>query len=136
MSNPCFELWLVLHLKENPGAQHRHAIQKLFSGLTPNVQTKHVDFEILSQGYDEALRRAERIEADAINAGEPSRNPTTEVFHLTNSIDPTGAWRRNLSRIQGQQLSLKKATAAAKAAFEQADSETIAPPSGHDDTQP
>jgi hypothetical protein len=24
ISNPCFELWLLLHFRENPGMQHRH----------------------------------------------------------------------------------------------------------------
>jgi hypothetical protein len=134
MSNPCFELWLILHIRENPGAQHRHALQKLIGELTPDVRAKHVEFELLSQGYDEAVRRAERLETDAIGAGEPTRNPTTEVFHLTDSIDPAGSTRRNLIRVQGRQLSLNKATAAAQAAFAQAERETAETSSNGDDS--
>jgi hypothetical protein len=134
MSNPCFELWLILHLRENPGAQHRHVLQKQMGELAPDVRTKHVDFELLSQGYDEAVRRAERLETDAMDAGEPTRNPTTEVFHLTNSIDPAGIMRRNLARLQGRQLSLNRATVAAEAAYAQAERESAEGSSDSDDS--
>ena len=29
ISNPCFELWLLLHFREQPGPQNRHRIQHI-----------------------------------------------------------------------------------------------------------
>lgn len=34
ISNPCFELWLLLHFRENPGAQHRHTLQAWMKSLS------------------------------------------------------------------------------------------------------
>lgn len=121
MSNPCFELWLLLHLRENPGAQHRHKLQDMLAKLTPGVADKHLDFDLLAAGYDDAFRRAERLERAALEDGEAGRNPTTEVFHLTDSIDPAGAVRR--ARPPRPDSGRAKATAAADAAFAQAEAE-------------
>jgi len=96
MSNACFELWLILHLRESPGAQHRHHLQAMLAELMPGVEEKHLNFEQLIEGYDDAYRRAERMERAAIESGEEGRDPTTEVFHLTDSIDEAGAQRRAL----------------------------------------
>ena len=121
MSNACFELWLLLHLRENPGAQHRHHLQDMLGELMPGVREKHLDFDLLIAGYDEAFRRAERLERDALAAGEPARDPTTEVFHLTDSIDDDGRRRRTPPVFADDGRA--KAEAAAVAAFAQAERE-------------
>lgn len=121
MSNACFELWLVLHLRENPGPQHRHKLQETLAELMPGVRDKHLDFDLLIAGYDEAFRRAERLERDALDAGEEGRDPTTEVFHLTDSIDNDGLRRR--ARTVVADSGRAKAGAAAAAAFAQAERE-------------
>jgi hypothetical protein len=90
MSNPCFELWLLLHLRDSPGPQHRHHLQRMLSERMSAVESKHVDFELLVDGYEDAVRRSELLERDAIEANERGRNPSTEVHHLTNSIDQDG----------------------------------------------
>ena len=123
MSNPCFELWLLLHLRENPGPQHRHHLQKLLGDLMPTVRSKHIDFDQLVKGYEDAVRRAERLEIDANEADEATRNPTTEVFHLTNSIDDEGKARRDTKRNPAGQAAREKAEAAARTALEQAERE-------------
>lgn len=43
VSNPCFELWLLLHLRESPGPQHRQALQRMIRAFLPNYG-KHIDF--------------------------------------------------------------------------------------------
>jgi hypothetical protein len=123
MSNPCFELWLLLHLREHPGARHRQEIQQLLAELMPRMSPKHIDFESLVDGYEEAVRRAERLEADAQAAAEHGRNPSTEMFHLTNSIDEAGCAKRQVTLQAKQQHSLRKAQAAAQAAIAQAERE-------------
>ncbi len=121
MSNPCFELWLLLHLRENPGAQHRHKIQDMLVDLTPRVAEKHLDFERLIVGYDIAFKRAERLEGESRDRGDTVGNPSTEVFHLTDSIDEGGAARR--AKPTRSSSSREKAEAAAAAALEQAAAE-------------
>jgi hypothetical protein len=126
MTNPCFEFWLVLHLRDSPGAQDRHAMQRILQELMPRVQLKHIDFPQIVAGYESAFRRAERIERDAIEAGEVGQNPSTEMFHLTDSIDEDGRNRRAAAaRERGDQdaRSREKAAAAARAALEQAERE-------------
>lgn len=88
ISNPCFELWLVLHLRESPGMQHRHAMQGLLETLDPNYDkdAKHVDFPHYVPGYEHAVKRAMRLDALARQVGTPGHNPTTNVYELTELI--------------------------------------------------
>jgi RloB-like protein len=126
MSNACFELWLILHFRESPGAQHRHHLQTTLKELMPGVEGKHIDFERLIPGYDDAFRRAERLEQAAIARGEEGGDPTTEVFHLTDSIDEGGAQRR--ARPTRPDVGRARAEAAAAAAYAQAAREMEADP--------
>jgi hypothetical protein len=77
-SVPCFELWLLLHFREQPGAQNRHAMQALMKTIVTGFE-KHLDFSEFEPGYDDAVRRARKLEEDARAAGEPFRNPSTGV---------------------------------------------------------
>jgi hypothetical protein len=95
MSNPCFELWLLLHFADSPGMQHRQELQARLRARMPGVLDKHVDFEALVAGYDDAYRRAERLASDARDRGDDvTGNPSTEAYLLTGSIDEEGARRR------------------------------------------
>nr|WP_254330779.1 RloB family protein [Corallococcus exiguus] len=85
VSNPCFELWLLLHFRENPGMQHRHDLQKMLAGFVPDYN-KHVDFELFKEGYPAAAKRAKRLDEQASDDGEEGRNPSTGVYRLTQSI--------------------------------------------------
>jgi hypothetical protein len=85
ISNPCFELWFYLHFFDSPGAQDRHAIQKMFRRCCPDYE-KRVEYGVLSPGYELAVERATRLADDAFLAEEAWRNPTTGVFLLTESI--------------------------------------------------
>lgn len=57
VSNPCFELWLLLHFRDSPGAQHRHRLQKMLGKLLPGYD-KHFDFEHVAGGAEQATERA------------------------------------------------------------------------------
>jgi RloB-like protein len=94
MSNPCFELWLLLHHRDSPGAIARTALAKLLRKAQPDVVDKHVDFAQLASSYEAAVRRATKLDTDAIAAGEANRNPTTEVYRLTEAIDDAGRAKR------------------------------------------
>jgi hypothetical protein len=98
MSNPCFELWLLLHFTDNPGMQHREEIQARLRAHMSTVPDKHVDFELLIGGYDAAYHRAERLAYDADARGDDvTGNPSTEVYLLADSIDEDGTRRRTRS---------------------------------------
>lgn len=123
MSNPCFELWLLLHVTDNPGMQHRHEIQARLRDRMPAVPSKYVDFETLAAGYDDAYRRAERLAHDARDRGDDvTGNPSTEVYLLTSSIDEGATQRRTRSTVRHDE-SRTKASAAAEAARIQAEHE-------------
>ncbi|MGD0519029.1 MAG: RloB family protein [Thermoguttaceae bacterium] len=85
ISNPCFELWLLLHFRDNPGMQHRDKIEKNLKDYVPKYD-KHVDYATYSEGYPQAVTRANKMDQDAENAHEPHRNPTTGVYKLTKLI--------------------------------------------------
>ncbi|TCT22859.1 RloB family protein [Thiobaca trueperi] len=86
VSNPCFELWLLLHFRESPGARHRHDVQRMMREHIPSYD-KHLDFKRLSTGIADAARRARRLDDEANEEGESGRNPTTGVYRLTESIE-------------------------------------------------
>lgn len=85
VSNPCFELWLLLHFRESPGSRHRHELQRMLGGFIAGYD-KRFPFEMVAPGVDDAMRRAQRLDRTAKNEGEPGRNPTTGVYLLADSI--------------------------------------------------
>jgi RloB-like protein len=85
VSNPCFELWLWLHFAAQPGMQHRHRLQRTLKQHLPDYD-KHLDYSDCAVGYDEAVRRASRLDEDARADNDEGRNPTTGVWRLTESI--------------------------------------------------
>lgn len=89
ISNPCFELWLLLHFRESPGARHRHDVQALLATFLPGYE-KHPDMALVLHGYEKAKERAERLDKDAADMGEAGRNPTATVHLLTESIRGVG----------------------------------------------
>lgn len=85
ISNPCFELWLLLHFREPPGARHRHDLCQQMREHIP-AYDKKPQFTQFVDGVEAACRRAERLDLDAENENEPGRNPTTGVYRLVASL--------------------------------------------------
>lgn len=85
ISNPCFELWLLLHFRPNPGMQSRQRITEMLCGHVSDYR-KHVDFELYLSGYAQAVKRASSIEKNAKSRGDSLQNPSTRVHVLTESI--------------------------------------------------
>jgi hypothetical protein len=85
ISNPCFELWLLLHFRDNPGMQHRDNVRKMLVGYVPGYD-KHVEYKTYADGYGQAVIRARRMDEAAESAIESGRNPTTGVYKLTELI--------------------------------------------------
>jgi hypothetical protein len=85
ISNPCIELWLLLHFRDNPGMQSRVIMKKRLQSHVPEYD-KHVDYATYAAGYTQAVARARKMDQDARDASEPHRNPTTGVYELTELI--------------------------------------------------
>jgi len=85
ISNPCIELWLLLHFRESPGMKRAHQLLPMLKRYIPNYD-KHVDYSNYVDGYEVAVQRASRLDADAQADNDEGRNPTTGVWRLTESI--------------------------------------------------
>ncbi|MEX1041366.1 MAG: RloB family protein [Pirellulaceae bacterium] len=85
LSNPCFELWLLLHFQDSPGMQHRDKITAMVRQHVPGYR-KSIRFDQCQAGYDEAVRRAARLYEQAELDVEPYRNPVTGVHLLTEEL--------------------------------------------------
>ena len=85
VSNPCFELWVLLHFQEQRAhisrAKLRAACRKHLPGYEKDIPT-----EKLSPHYDEAVIRARNLDAWQREQGRPDANPSTGVYHLTQAI--------------------------------------------------
>lgn len=89
VSNPCFELWLLIHFRESPGPQDRHKLRSFLREHVPEYD-KHAHFEDYKPGYANAVRRAGKMEELAAEIGEVGCNPTTGVYRLTELIRTHG----------------------------------------------
>lgn len=129
MSNPCFELWLLLHFRDSPGLQHRHEIQRLLATEMPGVKPKHIEFARLIPGYEEAHRRATRLERERSSKMNDTSEPFTEVVQLIDSIDEVGQRERARKAAEAKKgnvdLGRTKAEEAARAALLQVESEMV-----------
>jgi len=86
ISNPCVELWLLLHFRESPGMHDSRTLQKLMDKHVPGYD-KRVNYqEHYAQGYAQAVKRAKRMANEQERAGTPGENPTTNFYDLTESI--------------------------------------------------
>lgn len=85
VSNPCVELWALLHFREHHAHIERGKLRALLQEHMPRYD-KAFDFAKMHPGYGEAKRRAEQLDREAEDAGAPGRNPTTGVYALTRVI--------------------------------------------------
>ncbi len=85
VSNPCVELWLLLHFRDNPGAQHRDDIARMLRKYVP-AYDKSVAFAVYGEGYRDAHRRGALLDQRCREDGEPFRNPSTGMYLLTEQV--------------------------------------------------
>ncbi|MDP2697569.1 RloB family protein [Thalassospira sp.] len=87
-SDPCFELWLILHIQDFDGGCDRHQIQRalrgVLGGYDPN-EGKTADFTVLLDEIETAEKRAEVLLERRTQEGDDT-NPSTTVFKLTRKI--------------------------------------------------
>ncbi|MFJ2608689.1 RloB family protein [Streptomyces sp. NPDC091279] len=85
ISNPCFELWLLLHFTPQTG--HVPTYKKLLPLLrkhVPGYDKTRVDFAVYRDGRAEAVVRARQL--DPTGEGH-ARNPSTGVWQLVERME-------------------------------------------------
>jgi hypothetical protein len=90
ISNPCFELWALLHFQEQRAQLECGKAKAALRRHLPGYEKK-LDFPKLRPGHENAVRRAQALDAEAQRQGRPGRNPTTGVYRLTESIRQGGS---------------------------------------------
>ena len=88
-SDPCFELWLILHERDYDRPDGRHAVQAELRRLRPEYEIdgpKTPDCEDLIRRVEDAERRGNEQLRRREDEGIPFGNPSTTVGQLTTAI--------------------------------------------------
>lgn len=88
-SNPCFEVWIILHFQDYHRPDNRHDVQRILEELCPEYDRnrgKTADFSSIVLRVRDAEERAERQLKCRSDEGDEYNAPSTTVFHLTRSI--------------------------------------------------
>lgn len=89
LSNPCFELWLVLHVRQWAAHVHRHVIQRECRRLELTQGKRIVDRaeDQLLMGFRVAKQRAQKLDEMHEQAGSPrGTNPSSGVWRLVDRL--------------------------------------------------
>lgn len=88
-SDPCFELWLLLHLKNFDRLDDRHQVQaelaKVCESYDPKGR-KSADFTKFAEVVEYAEKRAEQQLKRREAEDQPPKRPFTTVFRLTQKM--------------------------------------------------
>lgn len=88
-SDPCFELWLILHERDHDRPDHRRAVQEVLEELRPEYDAdgaKTPDCDNLVTRVEQAEQRADTQLRRREQEGNPFGNPSTTVGRLTRAI--------------------------------------------------
>src|ERR1700691_157031 len=85
ISNPCFELWVLLHFQDQRAHIGRGKVQHLCRSHVRNYD-KELDYETLRPKYPNALKRAEDLERWHDSRDTVGANPSTTVYRLVERI--------------------------------------------------
>ena len=88
-SNPCFELWLILHERDYDRPDHRNDVQRALKKLRPeydNHSRKVPDCNDMVTRVEAAEERGKVLVERREEEGIPHSNPSTTVGMLTRAI--------------------------------------------------
>lgn len=89
VSNPCFELWALLHFQAQTARIERKRAGERLRRHLPGYE-KSLSFERLKPGYPQAVERAQHLDRCCDESGRPGDNPSTGVYRLTERIREEG----------------------------------------------
>jgi hypothetical protein len=88
-SNPCFEIWPLMHFQDVDGPITHNSAQKALKRRMPKYDHSRgaiIDYESIRLPYDAAIKRAKFCDHRRREEGIPENNPFTGVFRLTEAI--------------------------------------------------
>lgn len=88
-SNPCFELWLLIHLVDHDAYDNRVEVQKKLEDACPSYRRdrKFFKFNALAPYLSDAKNRAIKMISRRVDEGNPGGNPYTDVHLLLSAIE-------------------------------------------------
>lgn len=92
-SDPCFELWPLLHLEDYGAQDGRHEVQSRLAGKMPSYDHSAgaiIDFEMIKDSFDKAYDRARLHLRERSREGCPLGCPSTTVGELVLKIRQNG----------------------------------------------
>ncbi len=93
VSNPCFDLWGLLHFQHQDGEIHRHKAQTSLQKKMPTYEksgSKKFDYELMRPHYALATSRAKTLIKRRTEEGNPGGNPSTKIYELLSKIELFG----------------------------------------------
>lgn len=97
-SNPCFEVWLILHMVDYDRQDDRDRVKDEFGRLASDFGLElsgKAIFEKLMTAVEDAEERAEELDRRRKEEGQPYGRPSTTVGDLTKAI------RKACNRVSG-----------------------------------
>jgi len=92
-SNPCFELWPILHLIDYGVQDDRHKLQNLLAEKMPGYMHERgaiVDFNLIKDDVGKAYKRADKLLQSRMDEGCSYGCPSTSVGILVQKIIENG----------------------------------------------
>ena len=90
-SNPCFEVWLILHMVDYDRQDESHLVKRMFHNtLSEHGLAGHAVFEKLMTRIQDAEVRAELMRRRRREEGQLYGCPSTTVGELTKAIRNAG----------------------------------------------
>ena len=89
VSNPCFELWFVLHLREQTAYIDRRNVQRLSNelGLSDGKRITDTARNTFVEAFPTAKERAQALDRRHAGNDSPARsNPSTDVWRLMDQL--------------------------------------------------
>jgi RloB-like protein len=90
ISNPCFELWALLHFQDHSAFVERKRLRGMLKRHLPKYD-KALPFKLLRPGYLQAVQRATDLDRRREEAKDVGGNPSTGVYRLPEKIRLGGA---------------------------------------------
>jgi RloB-like protein len=99
ISNPCFELWALLHFADQRAHIERQHVRLACRQHIPEL-AKLLPFQVLIERYEQAVDRVRALARWQEQQGRRGANPSTDVFLLTERIRELSAmaYIENLKR--------------------------------------
>lgn len=89
ISNPCFEVWLLLHITDYDCPDDQATVQRKLELQCPAYERdrqKVPNMEALLQNLEYAEQRAEQMDSRRVADGDPNGRPSTRVYKLTRAL--------------------------------------------------